>query len=433
MDSIGVSNPLLSDMIGYDGNLLSRNTNTQRLAGNLVDAMLKEAQSLSNQKTTKTYFSEGINKPEHEGLVYSYGQRDITQRLFPTAGDIIHTKYAVYGTDCSGLMINLIRKAGINIPNTDVEHFESTLRSALTSNSTYSSLKLENLGNIPTSKMKSGDFILWINPPSERHIGIISTVINSETLIFQSNGEPKPETEANQQKNLGLNRGVHPISLNKAVIGNVYWGPDYKILRLEDPSQIITDIDGNVYKAVIIGTQVWMIENLRTTRYRNGDQIPHVTSNIQWANLSAGAYCNYNNDVNNVGNYGHLYNWYAVSDLRNIAPIGWHVATNAEWTTLINYLGGYAVAGGSMKEIGTTHWQNQNVGATNSSGFTGLPGGYRVIDGSFNLFGTNSTWWSSTEDISTKAWDFGLHNLSTIVSRFNDNKQYGFYVRCIKD
>lgn len=137
----------------------------------------------------------------------------------------------------------------------------------------------------------------------------------------------------------------------------------------------VTDYDGNVYQTVLIGDQCWMMENLKVTHYRNGDPIPHVTDGVTWGNLTSGAYCNYNNDEGNVATYGRLYNWYAVDDSRNIAPAGWHVPSDAEWQTLVDYLGGDAVAGGKMKEAGTTHWASPNTGATNESGFTALPGG----------------------------------------------------------
>ena len=138
----------------------------------------------------------------------------------------------------------------------------------------------------------------------------------------------------------------------------------------------VVDIDGNVYNTVTIGTQVWMVENLKTTKYRNGDAIPNVTGNASWVALSTGAYCWYNNDAATYkATYGALYNWYAVGDSRNIAPSGWHVATDSEWTTLSTFLGGESIAGDKLKEIGTSHWLSPNTGATNSNGFTAFPGG----------------------------------------------------------
>ncbi len=141
----------------------------------------------------------------------------------------------------------------------------------------------------------------------------------------------------------------------------------------------MTDQDGNEYKTITIGTQTWMAENLRTTKYRDGSEIPNVTDNTKWVELATGAYCNYNNTTSSdtIATYGRLYNWYAVTDSRNIAPEGWHLPTETEWRILIDYLGGFGVAGGKMKETGATHWDTPNTGATNESGFTALPSGNR--------------------------------------------------------
>lgn len=195
----------------------------------------------------------------------------------------------------------------------------------------------------------------------------------------------------------------------------------------------VTDIDGNIYTTVTIGTQVWLVENLKTTRYRNGDPIPHVTDGTQWSNLSTGAYCNYNNDINNVSTYGRLYNWHAVADSRNIAPIGWHVPTDAEWDILKNYLGGGNVAGGKMKEVGITHWQTPNTDATNSSGFTGLPGGYRSNQGSFIDMTIREYWFSSTQFDAINAGSRAVVYNSGYIDISPNDKKIGMAIRCIKD
>ncbi|OVE79375.1 hypothetical protein BVY01_02745 [bacterium I07] len=195
----------------------------------------------------------------------------------------------------------------------------------------------------------------------------------------------------------------------------------------------LTDVDGNVYKTVKIGNQVWMAENLKVTHYRNGDPIPHVTSTTAWSNLSTGAYCNYDNSVSNVSTYGRLYNWYAVNDSRKIAPAGWHVPTDAEWRTVVDYLGGSGVAGGKMKESGTLHWKSPNTGATNSSSFSALPGGYRYNYGSFNDIGGTAAFWSSTEDSNYYAWYRLLSFNYSGVDRLGNNWQGGFSVRCVRD
>jgi len=200
-----------------------------------------------------------------------------------------------------------------------------------------------------------------------------------------------------------------------------------------NPSNTVTDIDGNVYHTITIGTQVWMVENLKTTKYSNGDSIPEIADGKKWSNLTTGAYCNYHNETKNSTTYGRLYNWYAVNDSRNIAPIGWHVPSDAEWTTLIIYLGGEDVTGGKLKEKGTTHWQSPNTGATNETGFTALPDGNRGNDGTFNYIGNYGFWWSSTGYYAHDAWYwYAYYNFSNVFRHFN-NKVIGFSVRCIRD
>jgi uncharacterized protein (TIGR02145 family) len=181
----------------------------------------------------------------------------------------------------------------------------------------------------------------------------------------------------------------------------------------------------------MIGTQVWMAENLQVTHYRNGEAIPNVTDNTEWSGLTTGAYCEYNNDINNVATYGRMYNWFSVNDSRNIAPVGWHVPSDAEWQTLVDYLGDNA--GGKMKEAGATHWAGPNVGATNESRYSGLPGGYRNHGGSYLAIGDLAPFWSSTEDSSGGAWYRYLHYGTSTVIRYDFYKQRGFSVRCIRD
>lgn len=194
-------------------------------------------------------------------------------------------------------------------------------------------------------------------------------------------------------------------------------------------SQTVTDIDGNNYKAVKIGNQWWMTGNLKVTRYRTSEPIPLVTDLSKWKNLSTGAYCNYNDDANNVAIYGRLYNWYAANDSRKIAPAGWHVATDAEWNQLILTLGGASVAGGKLKESGLAHWQDPNSGATNEYGFFALPGGWRGDDGEYDHLGSLAVFWPSTE--SHFAWCLSCSY--SLAYNLEYNRQYGFSVRCVKD
>ena len=193
----------------------------------------------------------------------------------------------------------------------------------------------------------------------------------------------------------------------------------------------VASLQTTTYSTVLIGTQYWMEKNLEVTQYRNGDIIPYVSQPADWEGLTTGAWCYYNNDPES--GYGKLYNWYAVNDPRGLAPTGWHVPTDAEWTTLTTFLGGEAVAGGKMKTPGTMSWLTPNTGATNSSGFSGLPGGFRNSNGPFDLFGSYGLWWSSTEDSTPYAWSRNLNYNNGNVDRYTDAKPFGFSVRCLRD
>ena len=233
------------------------------------------------------------------------------------------------------------------------------------------------------------------------------------------------------------------IGLSFTQIMNIHTGTGTDVYNLADidsitftvsgDTGIFIDIDGNVYHTVRIGTQVWLRENLKVTHYRNGDPIPNVTDGAQWTALTSGAYCNYNNDPSLADIYGRLYNWFPVVDPRGLAPAGWHVPSDAEWETLVNFLGGEAVAGVALKEAGTAHWISPNTGATNSSGFTALPGGYRDGSGYFYGMGYDAYFWSSTEYSIYRAWTRALHYNSAQVHRGSNYEQSGFSVRCVRD
>lgn len=189
----------------------------------------------------------------------------------------------------------------------------------------------------------------------------------------------------------------------------------------------VTDIDGNVYHTVTIGTQVWMVENLKTTKYRDGSPVPHVTD-ATWGSLTTGAYRDYNNLPDNSATYGRLYNWYAVNDSRNLSPTGWHIPSDGEITTLTTYLGGIGVAGSKLKASAsnTPTWDGSN-----SSGFTALPAGYTF--GSYNSMGSIAYFWTTTAVGPTSAWYLGLGTGYVTTFHLNDVKTGGFSVRCIKD
>jgi uncharacterized protein (TIGR02145 family) len=195
----------------------------------------------------------------------------------------------------------------------------------------------------------------------------------------------------------------------------------------------VTDIDGNIYNTIIIGTQIWMVENLKTTRYRNGDQIPNIADSTQWNKyLSTGAYCDYKNDFSYANTYGRLYNWFAVNDSRNIAPSGWHIPSDSEWTILTSFLGG-DTSSGKLKEAGANHWSSPNTGANNETGFTALPGGNRDDLGLFEFIGDYLYMWSSTEADPINGWYRFMDYKSKYIIKSVFDKTFGFSVRCIKD
>ncbi len=199
----------------------------------------------------------------------------------------------------------------------------------------------------------------------------------------------------------------------------------------EEPTDKITDKDGNVYTYVTIGTQVWMVENLKTTKYNDGTDIPLVTDNTAWSNLSTSGYCWYNNDASTYKTpYGAMYNWFAVATGK-LCPTGWHVATDNDFSVLANYLGGLSVAGDKLKEAGTAHWLSPNTGATNESGFTALPGGYRGPSGTYFLLGNNG--YLLAYDASS-VYCYSIGNYESRVTRnIGFGNKSAASVRCLKD
>lgn len=196
---------------------------------------------------------------------------------------------------------------------------------------------------------------------------------------------------------------------------------------------VVTDIDGNLYHTVTIGTQVWLVENLKTTRFNDGTSIPLVSDNEQWRGLTSPGYCwPLNDPINYKDTYGALYNWFTVNTGK-LAPAGWHVPTTAEFTTLIDFLGGKSAAGAKMKETGIVHWRNPNTGANNSSGFTAVPGGFRWDTLGFNGLTAYCYLWSATRAEEIGAWGFGLYFDKEEITNERYYQTAGFTVRCIKD
>ncbi|NBU47977.1 MAG: hypothetical protein EBS34_11180 [Flavobacteriales bacterium] len=192
--------------------------------------------------------------------------------------------------------------------------------------------------------------------------------------------------------------------------------------------------DGKIYKTVVIGNQTWMAENLNVDRFRNGDVIPEAKSMREWKKADKEgrpSWCYYKNKTENGIKYGKLYNWYAVSDSRNVCPIGWYVPSDAEWTQMTDLLGGESIAGGKMKSTSLL-WSTPNTGATNLSGLSLLPGGARYSNG-FGYLGTFGDWWSTTEYDFGTSIDRNLSYVTVSADNYARNKTDGFSVRCVKN
>lgn len=203
--------------------------------------------------------------------------------------------------------------------------------------------------------------------------------------------------------------------------------------KCEKESGLPVDGDGNEYDTVVIGTQVWLAEDLKTTKYNNGVSIPLVTDNNQWSSMSSAAFCWYNNDPSVKENYGGLYNWWAVN-VSFLCPIGYHVPKKEEWETLINYLGGEETAGDKLKATGTQFWSTGNH-ATNETGFTAMPGGWcSPNDGTFASLGWSGSWWSSSPGLDDySSWRVDMYASWSGAYLMGLSKKAGFSVRCIKD
>lgn len=199
----------------------------------------------------------------------------------------------------------------------------------------------------------------------------------------------------------------------------------------------VLDVDGNSYATVLINGKQWMKENLNVTKYRNGDVIPEVTDMAEWDALTTGAWCYYENDTANGTEYGRLYNWYAVTDPRGLAPTGWHIPTDAEWTGLTTFLGGTSAAGIKMRALGDL-WSTSAVLATNQAGFSAIPGGYGYLthtytpeDQPFNSLGDVAFWWSATTTNANAAYSLNV-NLNNSVTRGAILKKSALSVRCVR-
>ena len=249
--------------------------------------------------------------------------------------------------------------------------------------------------------------------------------LNQEEQINRLNEEKQELHNANQkliEENEKLTQKILQLSSSVEITNKIINEHEERLLQ-------------GAFPTVKIGNQQWMSKNLDVDCYANGDPIPQVQKPEEWKNLETGAWCYYNNDPENGKSFGKLYNWYAVNDPRGLAPKGWKIPSDEEWTILIDNLGGIFVAGTKMKN--TSGWAdgtNGNKGnSTSESGFSGLPGGNRDYDGTFFSIGNNGYWWSSTEDSTNNAWTRNLDYYNGDAGRNDYNKAVGFSVRCLRD
>jgi uncharacterized protein (TIGR02145 family) len=262
-------------------------------------------------------------------------------------------------------------------------------------------------------------------------------------VVWNTTGTP---TILDNKTTNGNSLGIYTTQIGGLVFGTSYYvrtfatnasGTAYSNTRtMTTALPPVVDIDGNYYDTVHIENQIWFKQNLKTTRYKNGGNIPYVLGNSDWQTISTGAWSYYDHDSENNAVYGKLYNRYTTRG-DSLCPTGWHIPTDVEWTILTDYFGGVSVAGGKMKSVGTAYWNGPNSGAKNESGFSALPGGFRSYDGSFNYVRYIVVFWSATENYSNLAWYSSpvLYN-----SNFYTNGNYGIYnnsagasVRCLKD
>ncbi len=298
---------------------------------------------------------------------------------------------------------------------------------------------------------------------NERNESILAKSYNSSILICHQNGNGSwqlktisvnawPMHEAHGDVRLDDQDGDGYVPNNSCGYGNQGDCNDTNAFIHPGVAEICNGIDDNCngiidescYPAVIIGKQVWMSKNLDVTTYRNGDPIPEVQSGSAWSALTTGAWCNYDNNPGNGAIYGRLYNHYTIRDPRGLAPIGWHIATLAEWDSLARFLDPNAVinppggpisliAGGALKETGLSHWVSPNTGATNSTGFTALPAGWRDDEGVFSLLGTHAIWWSHLETSPfATVGRLLMYNTAALYPGGNQ-AAYGIPIRCVRD
>ena len=312
----------------------------------------------------------------------------------------------------------------------------TTLNAQLTSTNSSVAGQTNTIASIQSQIKVIQDQIAVLNAQQTATSNAVSGLSATVTSIQSQIISILSQVGTLNSQNTALNKTISDISNTLALSNNQLNIMVTQLNAILAKVATLNDIDGNVYKTVIIGTQVWMAENLKTKHYSNGDSIPNVTNTSSWTNQVKGAWCDFGNSTSNGTTYGHLYNFYTVVDSRKLCPNGWHVPSTIEWSTLTNFLGGGKIAGSALKETGTLHWSSPNT-STNSSGFSALAGSWRGGDGIFYYAPTLVAYfWSSTSYSSIYSSFFNIevdNSARVITSDPYFSKNAGCNIRCIKD
>ena len=398
--------------------------------------------------STLTVTKSGITTASSGGNISSDGGKSITSRgiVWNTTQNptIVNSKtidgigIGNFNSVITGLLSNTtyyFRAYATNSVGTAYGNEITYITSAI---STLPTLTTSSISNITASTAISGGNITSDGGSTIVNRGIAWSItqnpIDTNSKTIDGNGIGVFNSSIT---NLTANTTYYIRAYATNSIGTAYGNQISLTTTSNNAVTTVTDIDGSIYPTTLICSQLWMKKNLNVSKYRNGDVIPQVQDATQWNNLTTGAWCYYANQTANGTVYGKLYNWYAVNDSRGLAPAGWHIPSNNEWVTLENCLGGWASAGFKMKETGTAHWLPTNDGATNSSGFTGIPGGLRISNPpavDFSQINYEGFWWSTSE--STDYYGKTYRVLSSDVGYSGTNAanlNQGLSVRCLKD
>lgn len=407
--------------------------------GNKV-LLIENTQLLNTDTTTGLFFKTGNGPFPYTGAIKTIGQNSSESRL------------GLY-TYASGTSSGLIERLSI-LDNGNVGIGIKTPSSLLHINDVYgtqdapsANLILSRVWNSTTDTRASSIFHYYSTTTQNDNLAFAVSGEGGATGIPNSISQIKMMIQANGNVGIGtiIPSAKFEVAGGIKISDSINIGGQVRIMSgLPGAGKLLTsDSSGlaswsapsvpDAQPTIQIGSQKWTKYNLDVAFYRNGDPISQVTDPTTWAALTTGAWCYINNDSTQSSKFGKLYNWHAVNDPRGLAPQGWHVPSDAEWTTLETILGGSTVAGGKMKDAGTLNWTTPNIGGNNNSGWAGMPGGNRTSSGSFFTFGGFASCWSSTEGNPTSALSRTLSSNNGLLSRTNINKGYGFSVRCLRD